>query len=80
MLSYKSRAGGTTYVEPESKNSTRTCSACGALSGPTGLAGLSVREWDCGACGAHHDRDTNAAMNALISALGGSVERQVIAT
>ena len=70
MLSYKSRAGGTTYVEPESKNSTRTCSACGALSGPTGLAGLSVREWDCGACGAHHDRDTNAGMNALISGAG----------
>lgn len=79
MLSYKSRAGGTTYIEPDSRNSTRTCSSCGALSGPTGLAGLKVREWDCGACGAHHDRDTNAGMNALIAALGASDERQAIA-
>jgi len=75
MLSYKSRAGGTTYVEPESKNSTRTCSTCGALTGPQGWAGLSVREWDCGACGAHHDRDTNAGMNALISGAGLARER-----
>lgn len=79
MLSYKSRAGGATYVEPDSKNSTRTCSACGALSGPTGLAGLKVREWDCGACGAHHDRDTNAGMNALISGAGLAHETLVTA-
>lgn len=76
MLSYKaSRTGDTIYVEPDSKNSTRTCSACGALTGPQGWAGLKVREWDCGACGAHHDRDTNAAMNALISGAGLSHER-----
>jgi transposase len=75
MLSYKSRTGGTTYVEPDSKNSTRTCSACGALTGPQGWAGLKVREWDCGACGAHHDRDTNAGMNALISGAGLAHER-----
>lgn len=77
MLSYKSRAGGTTYVEPESKNSTITCSACGALTGPRGLAGLSVREWDCGACGAHHDRDQNSAVNALISGAGLAHEMSV---
>ena len=75
MLSYKCRAGGAIYVEPDSRNSTRTCSACGALSGPTGLAGLKVRQWDCGACGAHHDRDTNAAMNALIAGAGLAHER-----
>ena len=68
MISYKSLAGGTNYSEVASKNSTRTCSACGSLSGPTGWAGLSVRHWTCG-CGAEHDRDTNAAINTLMSGL-----------
>jgi putative transposase len=39
MLSYKSRAGGTKYVEVDGKFSTMTCSECGSLSGPTGFAG-----------------------------------------
>lgn len=78
MLSYKSPTSGTRYVEPDSPNSTRRCSACGLLTGPTGLAGLRVRHWVC-SCGAEHDRDTNAGMNALNAALGGSVETQVIA-
>jgi IS605 OrfB family transposase len=42
--------------------STRLCSACGALTGPKGLEGLSVRRWVCG-CGAKHDRDANAEIN-----------------
>jgi putative transposase len=42
--------------------STRLCSECGALTGPTGLAGLRVRLWECG-CGARHDRDVNAEIN-----------------
>lgn len=70
MLAYKSRLGGTQYVEVDSKNSTRTCSACGALSGPTGLAGLSVRQWVCTSCGTSHDRDVNAARNTLIVGAG----------
>lgn len=80
MLAYKSkcRADGLgVYVEPPSKNSTRTCSACGALTGPRGLIGLKVREWDCGACGAHHDRDTNSAINALINGAGLAHEMSV---
>lgn len=80
MLAYKSKCridGLGVYVEVESRNSTKTCSVCGALSGPSGLAGLKVREWDCGACGAHHDRDVNAAMNALISGAGLAHEMSV---
>lgn len=70
FLEYKSLIGGTRLVFPENRNSTRACSTCGALTGPTGLAGLKVREWDCGACGAHHERDVNAARNALILGAG----------
>lgn len=74
MLEYKSRAGGTQYIEVASKNSTRTCSICGTLTGPTGLAGLSVRQWECSACGTHHDRDVNAAINTLIAGAGTTHE------
>jgi putative transposase len=77
MLSFKSRAGGTKYVEVDSKLSTKTCSACGALSGPTGLAGLKVRQWTCEACGRHWDRDQNAALNTLIAGAGRAHESEV---
>jgi putative transposase len=73
MLSYKSRIGGTEYREINPKNSTRMCSACGELTGPTGLSQLSVRQWDC-ACGAHNDRDICSAVNALNAGLGASHE------
>lgn len=36
MLTYKCRTGGSEYVEPVSRNSTRRCSACGALNRPYG--------------------------------------------
>jgi putative transposase len=42
--------------------STRLCSECGALTGPRGIGGLKVRQWECG-CGARHDRDRNAEIN-----------------
>lgn len=73
MLAYKSRAGGTQYTEVGSRNTTRTCSSCGTLSGPQGRAGLSVRQWQCG-CGAKHDRDINAAINTLIAGVGTTHE------
>ena len=68
MLSYKSRIGGTKYIEANPKNSTKTCSTCGSLTGPSGWSGLSVRQWVCSACGAQHDRDINAAINTLVGA------------
>lgn len=77
MLSYKaSRTGDTIYVEPDSKNSTMRCSSCKALTGPTGLRGLAVRQWTCG-CGAVHDRDVNAAVNTLLSGMELAHERKV---
>ncbi len=74
MLESKCRQAGREYVEVPSRNSTRTCSACGCLDGPTGLQGLKVREWAC-ACGAIHDRDVNAAVNTLI--LGAALAHEL---
>jgi len=77
MISYKSRSGGTKYVEVDPAFSTKTCSACGCRSGPTGLSGLAVRQWTCEACGVSHDRDVNAAMNTLTAGAGAALERKV---
>lgn len=74
MLIYKCRTDGRKYIEVSSRNSTRTCSACGRLSGPSGFAGLSVREWVCSECGTRQDRDVNAALNTLLAARS-AVER-----
>jgi len=68
-LSYKSDNHSRKFVLVDSKNTTMTCSSCGALSGPSGLAGLSVRSWECG-CGACHDRDINSAQVVLKIGLG----------
>ncbi|WP_236581389.1 transposase [Hydrogenophaga sp. BPS33] len=50
------------FKEVDEKFSTQECSACGARTGPKGLAGLSERSWECSACGAHHHRDVNSAL------------------
>ena len=49
----------------------QTCSACGNREGHKAL---SVREWQCFNCGAHHDRDVNAAVNIKVA--GGQSETQ----
>ena len=69
MLAYKSVANGAWYEEVNESFSSQTCSTCGALpeSRPKGIAGLRIREWVCGECGAVHDRDVNAALNILRS-------------
>jgi putative transposase len=46
--------------------SSKMCSACGRLAVAMPLA---VRAWTCQACGAHHDRDVNAAKNILTAGL-----------
>lgn len=42
--------------------SSKTCSVCGCVQEKMPLH---VREWKCPDCGAHHDRDINAATNLL---------------
>ena len=54
-----------TFEVVSERNTSVTCSTCGALSGP-GVNGLIVRSWICGDCGEWHDRDVNAARNILI--------------
>jgi len=76
MLAYKCTASGRQFLEVPSRFSTKTCSACGSLSGPTGYAGLSVRQWTCADCGSAHDRDVNAAMNTLYAGVGTTHERR----
>ena len=66
QLRYKAMRHGATYIEADERFSTQTCSACGIRSGPKGLKGLGVREWEC-SCGVVHDRDVNAAWNILLS-------------
>jgi transposase len=69
MMAYKAVPVVRNVVPVNSKYTTMTCSACGALTGPTGLSGLAVRQWNC-ACGAQHDRDINAACNVLFAGVG----------
>ena len=77
MLAYKSRTGGTQYIEVDSRFSTKTCSACGCLSGPSGFSGLAVREWTCTECGTYQDRDVNAALNTLLSGAGRASKSEI---
>jgi transposase len=66
FLDYKSQQAARTFEVVSERNTSVTCSACGALSGPRGVNGLIVRSWVCSDCGESHDRDVNAARNILI--------------
>ena len=78
MLEYKAQLYGREFCRiARFVPTSQTCSACGVVDGPKPL---SVRSWTCGACGAIHDRDHNAALNILaagraerLNACGGDV-------
>lgn len=70
MLEYKCNFAGIIYKEVNEAFTTRSCSECGALSGPQGLTGLAERQWECAECGSSHDRDINAAKNILTAGAG----------
>lgn len=65
MLTYKAIRHSATFVIVPEDHTTRTCSTCGARTGPQGVNGLRVRAWSCVECGVLHDRDGNAARNML---------------
>lgn len=46
--------------------SSKRCAECGHI---VEKLPLNIREWDCPKCGAHHDRDVNAAKNILAAGL-----------
>jgi len=73
QLRYKAIALGGTFMEIDESFTTRTCSECGAFSGPEGRQGLSVRQWQCSACGADHHRDVNSARNILVRSRHGTL-------
>lgn len=61
MLEQKAARYGRTFSKVNRfYPSSQICSACNQIDGPKPLA---VREWQCKACGAVHDRDLNAAKN-----------------
>jgi putative transposase len=66
QLSYKGQWHGSQLVVIDRFfPSSRRCSVCGYV---LPKLKLSAREWVCPACGAHHDRDLNAAVNIKLEA------------
>jgi putative transposase len=56
--------------------SSKTCSACRHV---LDSLSLDCREWDCPTCGAHHDRDCNAAQSILAEGLRISADERAAA-
>ena len=61
QVEYKAeRSGARVIIANRWFPSSKTCSACGCIKDKLPL---NIREWTCEHCGAHHDRDLNAAIN-----------------
>jgi putative transposase len=66
FLRYKAAAVGKPVLEVDRWfPSSKTCSACGVV---RHSLPLSIREWQCDACGCRHHRDVNAAINIALEA------------
>ena len=64
LLTYKAEWNDKTVVKIDRFfPSSQTCHSCGYIHKQT--KDLSVRDWECPSCHAHHDRDVNAAINIL---------------
>ena len=72
MLTYKAEWNDKKIVKIDRFfPSSQTCSVCGYVNKET--KDLSVREWECPVCHAHHDRDVNAAINILSIGLNNNI-------
>ena len=69
MTEYKADMYGKKVILVAPQYTTQTCSVCGYVMKGREKLPLSVREWNCPSCGAHHVRDVNAAKNILKKAL-----------
>lgn len=68
MLAHKCAFYGKQLIMVNPAYTSQVCSECGSVNNRLGYNAygwLKVREWTCPVCGAHHDRDINAAINIL---------------